>query len=96
MPDYAEISKKTHIALITESWRESVARDLSTAAIFLGLWSIGHYAESAALEWVGVLCGGLLVFGRAMALFKGTMDRRMTPDQARAWLDKNFPKESHQ
>lgn len=92
MSDYAEISKKTHVAFIHETVRESIARDLSTVAIFVGLWSLGHYADSAALEWAGVVLAFIVVFGRAMAVFKGTMDKRMTPDQARAWLDKNFPK----
>jgi len=83
---------KTHIAYIHETWRESFARDFGTVASFLALWSAGHFAESAALEWVGVVLGCLFLFGRGVHILRKTMDRRMTPDQARAWLDKNFPK----
>lgn len=89
--DYSELSSKTHIALIHETWRQSVARDLTTAAIFLVLWSIGHFAESAALEWTGVIIAWFVVMGRVIALFKGTIDKRMTPEQAREWLDQHFP-----
>lgn len=92
MTDYSELTKKTHIALITESWRESFARDLTTASTFVLLWSIGHFADSAALEWVGVSLGFMMLFTRLLGLLKTNMDNRMTPDEARAWLDKHFPK----
>ena len=92
-PDYECLSKTTHIALIHETLRESVARDVSTVAIFVGMWSLGHFAESAALEWAGVLLAATVVFVRALAVFRGNMDRRMTPDEARAWLDRKFPPE---
>lgn len=89
---YSDKIDKTHIAYIHETWRESLARDLGTVATFLALWSVGHFAESAALEWVGVFFGALFLFVRALRIFKKTVDTRMTPDQARAWLDAKFPK----
>lgn len=89
---FSDKRDKTHIALIHETWRESFARDLGTVAAFLLLWSVGHYAESAALEWVGIVLGFMLLIVRAAQYLKRTVDRRMTPDQARAWLDENFPK----
>ena len=52
---------------------------------------IGHFAESAALEWAGVTIASLFVFVRMLAIFKGAMDKRMTPEQARKWLDERFP-----
>mgnify|MGYP000044169705 CR=1 FL=1 len=93
MTSFSEKSEKTHIALIHETWRESAARDLTTAAIFLGLWSVGHFAGSAALEWVGVFFGGLSILARVLAVFKRSVDTRMTPDEAREWLDTKFPPE---
>lgn len=91
MTDYSDKVAKTHVAYITESWVQSAARDLTTGAMFLFLWSVGHFADSAALEWVGVTFGGMFLFLRALAVFKGAMDNRMTPDEAREWLDKRFP-----
>lgn len=80
------------MAYIIENWRQSAARDMTTAAIFLFLWSIGHFANSSALEWIGVVLGGLFTFVRVLAVMRGAMESRMTPDEARAWLDKNFPR----
>lgn len=89
---YSDKIDKTHIALIHETWRESFARDLGTVASFLALWSVGHFADSAALEWVGVFLGAMFLFFRVKRILRKTIGDRMTPDQARAWLDKNFPK----
>lgn len=94
-PNYSDMSGKTHVALIHETWRESAARDLTTVAVFVMLWLLGHFANSAALEWVGVLFGLVFLFIRVLNFFKGTMDKRMTPDEARAWLDEKFPTPTH-
>ena len=91
MTDYVEESKKTHVALIHESWKHSAANDLTTVAIFIGLWSFGYFVGSAALEWVGVFIAGFIIFARALGFFKRAVDKRMTPKQARLWLDANFP-----
>lgn len=91
MSDYTDKIDKTHIALIHETLGQSIARDLSTAATFIGLWSLGYYAGSAALEWVGVVIAGFILLSRAVLILKGTVDKRMTPEQAREWLDKHFP-----
>lgn len=92
MTDFSEKVAKTHIAYIHETWGQSVARDLSTVLIFLALWSFGHFVGSAALEWIGILLGLLILFSRLTALLKKNTDNRMTPDEARAWLDERFPK----
>jgi hypothetical protein len=89
--DFSEKVKFTHVALIHETWRESAARDLTTIVCFLLLWSVGHWASSAALEWVGVAIGGLFLFTRCCVYLKKSVDTRMTPKQARLWLDFNFP-----
>lgn len=82
------------IVLITETRREHIARDLSTVAIFILLWSLGHYAESAALEWAGVMCAFFILFHLAGELIRGQSKNSMTPDEARAWLDEEFPSEA--
>jgi hypothetical protein len=46
--EYAEKGKKTHVALITETWRQSAARDLTTFVTFVALWSVGHWAGNPA------------------------------------------------
>jgi len=91
MDDYSEIADKTHVALIHETLGQSLARDTSTVFTFIALWSFGWFVGSPALEWIGVILGMFFTFFRALVLFKGTMDKRMTPDEARAWLDRNFP-----
>lgn len=91
MTDFADRATKTHVAYICETWGQSAARDLTTVACFVGLWSLGYFVGSAALEWVGVLLGGLVLFARILSVFKRSVDTRMTPAQARAWLDKHFP-----
>lgn len=88
---YSDEIQKTHVALIHETWRQSLARDLSTVATFLFLWSIGYMAGSSALEWVGAVLGCLILVSRAVALLKDMMDKRMTPQEAREWLNRNFP-----
>lgn len=92
MTDFSEKVEKTHIAYIHETLGQSVARDLSTALTFLALWSFGHFVGSPALEWIGVLLGLLILFGRLISLAKSAIDKRMTPDEARAWLDERFPR----
>lgn len=96
MADLSYKLEKTHVAYIHETIGQSIARDLGTVAIFIVLWSFGYFIGSPALEWVGVLIGGMVVFGRAVAMLKGNLDRRMTPDQAREWLDEHFPHPSEQ
>jgi len=91
--NYSDLSDKTHVALIHETWRQSVARDLSTVFTFILLWSFGHYVESAALEWAGIIVGIMCLFARVLVASKRTLDKRMTPDQAREWLDAKFPKD---
>jgi hypothetical protein len=91
---FASKVHETHIAYIHETWGQSFARDLTTVMTFIAFWSFGYFVGSAALEWVGVLLGGLLFVMRVTALLKRTTDSRMTPDEARAWLDKNFPQEA--
>ncbi len=91
MSDHYDKLKKTHVALLHETWRQSAARDLTTAATFVGLWSLGHWAGSSALEWVGVIIGFLALFARVDRLLRGAMNKRMTPQQAREWLDREFP-----
>lgn len=83
--------KDTKIVLIHETWAESFLRDATTVAAFLFLWSVGHFTESPAMEWVGVVIGCGFLFARALALIDQKMKTRMTPDEARAWLDENFP-----
>lgn len=88
---HSEKIAKTHVAYITETWRQSLAKDLSTVASFVFCASIGWYMGSPALEWVGVAIAGIFTFGRALAAFKGAQDARMTPEKAREWLDERFP-----
>ena len=95
MEDLSEKIEKTHVIMVTETWLESFARDFTTLAIFLAMWSVGYYAESPALQWAGVMLAMIVTFSRAMTLVKGKMqDSRMTPDEAREWLDRNFPREA--
>ena len=92
MSDFATKSEKTHICLVHETWREKLAKDAITAASFIFLWSAGYFADSPALEWAGVAVGGLVLFFRAVLAFKQRVDNNLTPDQAREWLDSEFPK----
>lgn len=91
MSEFSDKVEKTHIAFIHETARESLARDLGTGTMIVALWSLGAYADSAALEWCGVAMGLILISIKATAKLKGRIDSRMTPDQARKWLDENFP-----
>jgi hypothetical protein len=91
--ELAELSKKTHVVLVHESLRESISRDISTAGIFLLLWSIGYFVGSAALEWIGIAIGGFITVSSALRYFRGNLKNRMTPAQAREWLDREFPED---
>ncbi len=91
MDDFADKMEKTHIVLLHETWEQSAASDLITLATFVALWSLGYFADSAALEWIGVLLGLVFLWLRVMRFLKRSTANRMTPDQARAWLDRRFP-----
>lgn len=78
------------IILIHETWAEGAARDLTTFATVITFWSVGWFAESPALEWLGVACAVWFTFARAVRLLK-KQKGGMTPDEARAWLDDAFP-----
>lgn len=89
--EFVEKMEKTHVIILHETWLESFARDATSAAILLALWSLGHFADSSALEWIAVLLGGLILFLRVLSFAKGNADKRMTPQKAREWLDREFP-----
>lgn len=78
------------VILIRERLGESIASDLWTFMTIGGLWSLGYFAGSAALEWVGVIMGLVFIIGRGASKVSGKSNF-MTPDQARAWLDSEFP-----
>ena len=84
------MTDKPRIILVRERLGESIASDLWTAMTIGGLWSLGYFMGSPALEWVGAIMGLLLIVGRAASKVSGK-DKFMTPDQARAWLDSEFP-----
>lgn len=90
--DYGDKLKKTHVVYLHETVRESWARNMGTALTILALWSLGAYANSPALEWLGVFMAIILIGAKIVARIKGAVDSRMTPDQAREWLDQQFPK----
>lgn len=79
------------LILIHETIRQSYARDIGTFSTIVGLWSLGYFAGSPALEWVGVIMGIIAIFSRAASMMRNDKVR-MTPAQARAWLDANFPR----
>lgn len=85
------MTEETKIIYLHETPGESIKRDAGTAAMCLFLWSVGHWAESAALEWTGVAFGAVFCFLRAVAMVSGTS--RMTPTEAREWLARKFPEE---
>lgn len=87
--EIAMSDEETKVVLIRENWRESAARDVGTFVLIASLWSLGWYAGSSALEWIGVIFALVLILCRATTIFK---KRRMTPDEARAWLDREFPR----
>ncbi|MFE3839605.1 hypothetical protein [Pseudogemmobacter sonorensis] len=78
------------IILIHETARESWSRDFGSAAVIVGLWSLGWFADSASLEWVGVILALLIIASKAQAKISGESES-MSPDEAREWLDRNHP-----
>ncbi len=86
------MSDKPKIILIRERLRESLAKDAGGAVTIVALWSLGYFAESAALQWAGVIIAFMWISVKALQRVKPAQDRNMmTPDQARKWLDVNFP-----
>ena len=89
--EWTDKAGKTHIFYLHETVGQSYARDAGTFTLILALWSIGHFAQSGALEWIGVLLALLVICGRLVAILKKSAKQRMTPAEARKWLDENFP-----
>lgn len=83
--------KKTHIIYLHETFRESITRDIGTALTFVALAAFGYFIESASLEWAGIFIAGYITLSSTLSTLKG--ESKMTPGQAREWLDKNFPTE---
>lgn len=89
--DWAEMMEKTHVVYLHETARESWARDAGTFVMIVALWSLGWFADSNALMWVGVLMGLVFIFFRAVYRARSALKTRMTPTEARAWLETHFP-----
>ena len=83
--------EKTHFVLLHETVRESWLRDLGSFCSVTALWSMGYFAESPALQWVGVILALVLIWSRAANKMRKTMKFRMTPDEARRFLDEQYP-----
>ena len=55
-------------------------------------WSIGWFADSAALQWVGAVLGLFLLGAKGIALLKEAERQTSftSPEAAKAWLDRHF------
>ena len=84
------MTEETKLILIHETIGESIARDIGTYATVVAFWTLGYFAGSPALEWVGVVFGILCIAGRGMALFVKKHRNRMSPAEAKAWLEQEF------
>ena len=93
MTDTPQVKKHVEIVIIRETLRDSIASDLCTFSMIVGCWSLGHFAESAALEWIGVLMGGFMVVVKGIVKLSGKSARK-TPEEAREWLNVNYPEEA--
>ena len=83
------------VIFIDNSRRARIARLLTLAAWVLTFWSLGYFTGSSALQWVGVVVGLIGAIGWTTAcLLREARDNEMTPDEARAWLDENYPAET--
>lgn len=78
-----------HIVIIHETVRESWSRDAGTFVMLLALWGVGRFFGSEALSSAGMLLGILWLIVVGARDLSNT--KRMTPAQARAWLDAKFP-----
>lgn len=80
------------VIFVQESLRVSILRDITTFATIAGLWSLGYFTGSSALEWVGAIIGLIVIVAKASRWMSSIQERGvMTAAQARAWLDENFP-----
>lgn len=77
------------VVFIHESVAQSFVRDAVTVAMFVGAMLLARATGSSALEWVSALCIMIVLIGKAAKIAR---DSEKTPDEARAWLDENFPK----
>lgn len=77
------------VIIIVETVRQSWARDFGTFALVLSLWLIGHLADSAALEWLGIVAAIAITVSKAVSLVKRE-GKVFTPQQAREWLDQTY------
>lgn len=85
---------RPEVIFIYETVAQAMARDASVFVTIIALWSIGHWAGSAALEWVGVIIALLVVMARAVRFMERKTKGKMTPREARRWLDEHFPEGS--
>lgn len=77
---------KTKVIVLHETVGQSIAKDAATVGATLLLWSIGHFADSAALEWIGCVMAGIFIFSRGVKILRG--EKIMTPEEARKAIDK--------
>ncbi len=90
--DLMDKLEKTHVVIIHETVAESWGRDFGTFCLIVGFWSLGYFTDSGGLQWLGVIMALFVTALRILAMTSKRMKSRMTPDEARAWLDREFPR----
>src|SRR6056297_859698 len=87
----SEHIRNTHVLWLHESVAHSWASDFGSFATVVGMWSLGFFVGSTALEWAGAFLGMMMVVAKAMSFRDKQIKTRMTPSEAREWLDREFP-----
>jgi fatty acid desaturase len=85
------MSKNAKIILIREGVKESIIKDTFTFAWLIAVIGAGAWLDSIVLQWVGLLFWVIFFLVRLAAIVGNSASSTMTPDDARKWLDENYP-----